>query len=64
MMFDVSNSNSGGECLCTSCRFAECKKVKSKKVELFTYCSKWCTTVGNVGVCKYYKEVKKNETDN
>ena len=56
MMFDISNSNSGGEPLCTSCRFAECKKVKSKKVELFTYCPKWCTTVGNVGVCKNYDD--------
>ena len=63
MMFNVSDSNSGGECLCTSCRFAECKKVKSKKVEMFVFCPKWSTTVGNVGVCKYYKEVK-NETDN
>lgn len=59
MMFDINDSNSGGECLCTSCRFAECKKVKSKKVETFTYCPKWQATVEGVGVCKYYEDIIK-----
>lgn len=63
MMFDVSNSNSGGKTLCETCRFKQVKKVKSKKVEMFTYCPKWLATVEGVGVCKYYEEVKKNEID-
>ena len=58
MMFDISNSNTGGKCLCDSCIFAKEKKVKAKKVEVFTFCPKWNTTVEGVGVCKYYEDIK------
>ena len=61
MMFDVSNSNTGGKCLCDTCRYKQEKKIKSKQVEVFTYCPKWQTTVEGVGVCKYYEELKKND---
>ena len=59
MMFDVNDTNKCGECLCHSCKNAEIKKIKSKKVEEFILCRKWLNAVQNVGVCKYYEDINK-----
>lgn len=60
MMFDVSNSSSTDRhTLCDTCRFRQEKKVRSKKVEIMTYCPKWMATVEGVGVCKYYEDINK-----
>ena len=56
MLIDINNSNTCGQCLCETCRFAIPKKVKAKYTEIFYTCPKWGTNVQHVGVCKYYEQ--------
>lgn len=57
MLIDVNNSNSNDRgYLCQDCKFGKPFKVKSRNVEVWYKCSKWCTNVQNVGVCKYYRK--------
>lgn len=51
MIFSKDNSNTGGECLCESCRFGY-------KTEQDDYCCIWDLQVRqNVGVCRDYEGV-------
>ena len=56
MLIDINNSNTCGQCLCETCRFAIPKKVKSKHTEVWYTCPKWGTNVQHVRVCKYYEQ--------